>query len=82
MRRSSSIRTRITVGSSAVAIVIIVVAILGIRINAESTLHSSDVTLATTDLELSVKAGKGITLAGSEAELKQSGAEELVFSAQ
>jgi penicillin amidase len=27
-------------------------------------------------------AGKGITLAGSEAELKQSGAEELVFSAQ
>jgi two-component system OmpR family sensor kinase len=50
MRRSLSIRTRITVGSSAVAIVIIVVAILGIRINAESTLHSSDVTLATTDL--------------------------------
>ena len=50
MRRSLSIRTRITVGSSAVAIVIIVIAILGIRINAESTLHSSDVTLATTDL--------------------------------
>ena len=50
MRRSLSIRTRITVGSAAVAIVIIVIAILGIRINAESTLHSSDVTLATTDL--------------------------------
>lgn len=50
MRRSLSIRTRITVGSSAVAVVIIVIAILGIRINAESTLHSSDVTLATTDL--------------------------------
>jgi two-component system OmpR family sensor kinase len=50
MRRSLSIRTRITLGSSAVAVVIIVIAILGIRINAESTLHSSDVTLATTDL--------------------------------
>jgi two-component system OmpR family sensor kinase len=50
MRRLLSIRTRITVGSSAVAVVIIVIAILGIRINAESTLHSSDVTLATTDL--------------------------------
>jgi two-component system, OmpR family, sensor kinase len=50
MRRALSIRTRISVGSSAVAIVIIVIAILGIRINAESTLHSSDVTLATTDL--------------------------------
>jgi two-component system, OmpR family, sensor kinase len=50
MKRSLSIRTRITVGSSAVAIVIIVIAILGIRLNAESTLHSSDVTLATTDL--------------------------------
>jgi two-component system OmpR family sensor kinase len=50
MRRSLSIRTRITLGSAAVALVVIGVAIVGIRINAESTLHSSDVTLATTDL--------------------------------
>jgi two-component system, OmpR family, sensor kinase len=50
MRRSFSIRTRITVGSAAVALFVIVIAIVGIRFNAESTLHSSDVTLATTDL--------------------------------
>jgi two-component system OmpR family sensor kinase len=50
MKRSFSIRTRITLGSAAVAIVVIGIAIVGIRINAESTLHSSDVTLATTDL--------------------------------
>jgi two-component system, OmpR family, sensor kinase len=50
MRRSLSIRTRITLGSAAVAIVVIGIAIVGIRVNAESTLHSSDVTLATTDL--------------------------------
>ncbi len=50
MRRSLSIRTRITLGSAAVAIVVIVIAIIGIRVNAASTLHSSDVTLATTDL--------------------------------
>jgi two-component system OmpR family sensor kinase len=50
VRRSLSIRTRITLGSAAVALVVIAIAILGIRINAESTLHSSDVTLATTDL--------------------------------
>ena len=50
MRRSLSIRTRITLGSAAVALVVIVIAIFGIRLNAESTLHSSDVTLATTDL--------------------------------
>lgn len=50
MRRSLSIRTRITLGSAAVALIVIALAIVGIRINAESTLHSSDVTLATTDL--------------------------------
>ncbi|HEY4268754.1 MAG TPA: HAMP domain-containing sensor histidine kinase [Galbitalea sp.] len=50
MNRSLSIRTRITLGSAAVALVVIVIAIFGIRINAESTLHSSDLTLATTDL--------------------------------
>jgi two-component system, OmpR family, sensor kinase len=50
MKRSFSIRTRITLGSAAVAIMVIGIAIVGIRINAESTLHSSDVTLATTDL--------------------------------
>lgn len=50
MRRSLSIRTRITLGSAAVALVVIVVAVVGIRVNAETTLHSSDVTLATTDL--------------------------------
>jgi two-component system OmpR family sensor kinase len=50
MRRSLSIRTRITLGSAAVALVVIAIAIVGIRVNAESTLHSSDVTLATTDL--------------------------------
>jgi two-component system, OmpR family, sensor kinase len=50
VRRSLSIRTRITLGSAAVALIVIVVAIIGIRLNAESTLHSSDVTLATTDL--------------------------------
>jgi two-component system OmpR family sensor kinase len=50
MRRSPSIRTRITLGSAAVALIVIAIAIVGIRINAESTLHSSDVTLATTDL--------------------------------
>jgi signal transduction histidine kinase len=50
MRRSLSIRTRITLGSAAVALAVIGVAIVGIRINAESTLHSSDITLATTDL--------------------------------
>lgn len=50
MRRSLTIRTRITLGSAVVAIFVIAVAIIGIRINAESTLHSSDVTLATTDL--------------------------------
>ena len=50
MRRTLSIRTRITLGSAAVAVVVIGIAIFGIRINAASTLHSSDVTLATTDL--------------------------------
>jgi two-component system OmpR family sensor kinase len=50
VRRSLSIRTRITLGSALVAIVVIAIAIVGIRINAESTLHSSDVTLAATDL--------------------------------
>jgi two-component system OmpR family sensor kinase len=50
VRRSLSIRTRITLGSALVALVVIGTAIGGIRINAESTLHSSDVTLATTDL--------------------------------
>jgi two-component system, OmpR family, sensor kinase len=50
MRRSLSIRTRITLGSAAVAVVVVGIAIAGIRINAESTLHSADVTLATTDL--------------------------------
>jgi two-component system OmpR family sensor kinase len=50
VRRSLSIRTRITLGSAAVALVVIVIAALGIRLNAEATLHSSDVTLATTDL--------------------------------
>jgi two-component system OmpR family sensor kinase len=50
MMRSLSIRTRITLGSAAVALVVIVIAIFGIRVNAETTLHSSDVTLATTDL--------------------------------
>jgi two-component system, OmpR family, sensor kinase len=50
VRRSLSIRTRITLGSALVAVIVIGVAIVGIRINAESTLHSSDVTLATTDL--------------------------------
>jgi two-component system, OmpR family, sensor kinase len=48
--RSLSIRTRITLGSAAVALIVIVIAIFAIRINAETTLHSSDVTLATTDL--------------------------------
>jgi two-component system OmpR family sensor kinase len=48
--RSLSIRTRITLGSAAVAIVVVSIAIVGVRLNAESTLHSSDVTLATTDL--------------------------------
>jgi signal transduction histidine kinase len=33
-----------------VALIVIIVAVIGIRINAEGTLHSSDVTLATTDL--------------------------------
>jgi two-component system OmpR family sensor kinase len=50
MRHSLSIRTRITLGSAAVAVVVILLAVIVIRINAESTLHSSDVTLATTDL--------------------------------
>jgi two-component system OmpR family sensor kinase len=50
VRRSLSIRTRITLGSAAVALIVIIVAVVGIRLNAEATLHSSDVTLATTDL--------------------------------
>jgi two-component system, OmpR family, sensor kinase len=50
MRRSFSIRTRITLGSAAVALVVIGIAVVGIRVSAESILHSSDVTLATTDL--------------------------------
>jgi len=50
VKRSLSIRTRITLGSAAVALIVIIVAVIGIRINAEATLHSSDVTLATTDL--------------------------------
>lgn len=50
MIRSLSIRTRITLGSALVALLLIGTAALGIRVYAESTLHSSDVTLATTDL--------------------------------
>ena len=50
MRASPSIRSRITLGSAAVAIVVIIVAVIAIRINAEATLHDSDVSLATTDL--------------------------------
>jgi signal transduction histidine kinase len=50
VRRSLSIRTRITLGSAAVAVVVIGIAIVAIRDGAASTLHSSDVSLATTDL--------------------------------
>jgi signal transduction histidine kinase len=50
MKGSLSIRTRIALGSAAVALIVIIVAVVGIRISAEATLHSSDVTLASTDL--------------------------------
>lgn len=50
MRRSLSIRGRLTLGSSAVAIIVIVIAVIAIRYTAAATLHASDVSLATTDL--------------------------------
>lgn len=50
MRKSLSIRARITLGSVAVAIIVIVIAVIAIRLNAAATLHASDVSLATTDL--------------------------------
>jgi signal transduction histidine kinase len=50
VRRSLSIRARITLGSAVVASIVIVIAVFAIRYNAAATLHSSDVSLATTDL--------------------------------
>jgi two-component system, OmpR family, sensor kinase len=45
-----SIRSRITIGSAIVALVVIAISVFAIRINVESILHSSNVSLATTDL--------------------------------
>lgn len=50
MRRALTIRARITLGSAAVALVVIAVAGVVIRLNAAATLHASDVSVATTDL--------------------------------
>ena len=50
MRRALTIRARITLGSAAVALIVIAVAGLVIRLNAVATLHASDVSVATTDL--------------------------------
>jgi two-component system OmpR family sensor kinase len=48
--RPLTIRARITIGSAAVAILVIAIAGIVIRVNAASTLHASDVSVATTDL--------------------------------
>jgi signal transduction histidine kinase len=45
-----SIRSRITIGSAVVALVVIAISVFAIRINVESILYSSNVSLATTDL--------------------------------
>jgi two-component system OmpR family sensor kinase len=50
VRRALSIRARITLGSAAIALIVIVIAIVAIRVSAASILRGSDVTLATTDL--------------------------------
>lgn len=50
MMRSLSIRTRITLGSAAIALIVVIVAVAIIRVSVESITHSSDVSLATTDL--------------------------------
>jgi two-component system OmpR family sensor kinase len=50
VRSALSVRSRITIGSAVVALVVIAISVLGIRFNVESILHSSNVSLATTDL--------------------------------
>jgi two-component system OmpR family sensor kinase len=50
MKRALTIRAKITLGSAAVAIVVIAIAGVVIRLNAAATLHASDVSVATTDL--------------------------------
>lgn len=50
MRRTLSIRSRITLGSAAAALFVVLVAVVLIRVSAVGVLHSSDVSLATGDL--------------------------------
>jgi signal transduction histidine kinase len=50
VKSALSVRSRITIGSAVVALVVIAMSVFAIRVNVESILHSSNVSLATTDL--------------------------------
>ena len=50
MRSALSVRSRITIGSAVVALVVVAISVFAVRVNVEIILHSSNVSLATTDL--------------------------------